>query len=123
MAGMMEQSPSAYAKMEEEHLRDQFLVKLNGHFEDAIGETFNVSGKTDVLLRERGRNVICGLARYEDRDLLFCRNLEMTTVLAGVMAVAQAHANYERSVDWPHKNPEDRNREFVLTVLLFHVSA
>lgn len=58
MAALMERSPSAFAKQNEEHLRDQFLFQLNGQFEGrATGETFNLNGKTDILLRENGRNV------------------------------------------------------------------
>jgi len=44
---VLERSPKAFAHMEEEHLRDQFLVQLNGHYEgQATGETFNAEGKT-----------------------------------------------------------------------------
>lgn len=40
--------------MQEEQLRDQFLVPLNSHFEGQItGETFNASGKTDILIRNK----------------------------------------------------------------------
>jgi hypothetical protein len=40
----------------EEDLRQHFLAQLNGHFEgSATGETFNYEGKTDILIRERGR--------------------------------------------------------------------
>jgi hypothetical protein len=43
MGTMLERSPSAFAGMGEEHLRDHFLVQLNGHFEgNATGETFNL---------------------------------------------------------------------------------
>jgi hypothetical protein len=153
MAVMMERTPSAYSKMEEEHLRDQFLVVLNGHFEgNATGETFNRGGKTDILLREKGRNVfiaeckfwrgpkafgeaidqLLGYTAWRDSKtaiLVFARDVAMSTVLAGVKAVAEAHPNYKRSVAWNHESafrfifhhPEDKNREFALSVLVFHV--
>ena len=153
VAIMIERSPSAFSKMEEEHLRDHFLVQLNGHFEgSATGETFNVSGKTDILLREKGRNVfiaeckfwrgpkafgaaidqLLDYAAWRDTKtaiLVFCRDVEMSTVFAGVKSVSEAHENYKRTVDWKHESGfrfilhhrNDKNREFVLTVLAFHV--
>jgi len=155
MAVMMERTPSAYAKMEEEHLRDQFLVVLNAYFEgNATGETFNRGGKTDILLREKGRNVfiaeckfwrgpkafgeaidqLLGYAAWRDTKtaiLVFARDVAMSTVVAGVKAVAEAHPNLKRSVPWSHESGfryvlhhrDDKNREFILTVLVFHVPA
>lgn len=153
MAAVMERSPTAFSKMDEEHLRDHFLVQLNGQFEGgATGETFNVSGKTDILLREKGRNVfiaeckfwkgpkvfheaidqLLGYTAWRDTKtaiLVFCRDVEMTTVLAGIKATAEAHPNCKRTANWTHQSgfryffhhTGDKNREFVLTVLAFHV--
>jgi hypothetical protein len=150
---MMERTPSAYSKMEEEHLRDQFLVVLNGHFEgDATGETFNRGGKTDILLREKGRNVfiaeckfwrgpkafgdaidqLLGYTAWRDSKtaiLVFVRDVAMSTALAGVKAVAESHPNFKQSVAWNHESgfryvfhhPDDKNREFTLSILLFHI--
>ncbi|MBM4265371.1 MAG: hypothetical protein FJ144_01955 [Deltaproteobacteria bacterium] len=56
MAGVMERSPRAFSEMDEEALRTHFLVQLNGQFEwDATGETFNFTGKTDILVNYEGR--------------------------------------------------------------------
>lgn len=153
MTAVMERSPSAFATMDEEHLRQHFLVQLNSQFEGgATGETFNASGKTDILLREKGRNVfiaeckfwrgpkafletinqLLGYTAWRDTKtaiLVFCRDVEMSTVLAGIKGTAEAHPNYKRTLDWSHQSgfryifhhPDDRNREFVLTVLAFHV--
>jgi hypothetical protein len=153
MALMMERTPSAYSKMEEEHLRDQFLVVLNAYFEgNATGETFHRSGKTDILLRERGRNVfiaeckfwrgpkafseaidqLLGYTAWRDNKtaiLVFARDVSMSTVLAGVKAVAESHPNYKQSIIWNHEtgfryifhHRDDKNREFMLTVLVFHI--
>ena len=45
MSVVLERSPAAFANMDEESLRFQFLVPLNGQFEtDARGEVFNSSG-------------------------------------------------------------------------------
>lgn len=56
---MIERSPDAFRAMNKEALRQHFLVQLNGQFEGkATGETFNIFGKTDILLREGDRNVL-----------------------------------------------------------------
>ncbi len=58
MVTVMERSPDAFKSMKEEDLRWQFLVQLNGHYEGrATGETFNAGGKTDILIREEGKNI------------------------------------------------------------------
>ncbi|TXC66173.1 hypothetical protein FSC37_10265 [Piscinibacter aquaticus] len=65
MAHVMERSPTAFAQMGEEDLRQHFLVQLNGQFEGAAtAETFNVSGKTDILLRANGRNVFIAECKF-----------------------------------------------------------
>lgn len=153
MALVMERSPDAFKAMNEEALRQHFLVQLNGQFEGkATGETFNMSGKTDILLREGDRNVfvgeckfwkgpkgfgeavdqLLGYATWRDGKaaiLVFNRCTETSTVLTGIDAVAKAHGNFKRAVDWPHESGfryifhanSDKNRELTLTVLVFHV--
>jgi hypothetical protein len=65
MSVMMERSPSAFERLEEEHLRDFYLVVLNGHYEGrATGETFNAAGKTDILIRENNRNIFIAECKY-----------------------------------------------------------
>jgi hypothetical protein len=58
MVSVMERSPQAFKKMGEEDLRTHFLVQLNGRYEgQATGETFNYTGKTDILIRISGKNI------------------------------------------------------------------
>ena len=65
MAHVMERSPSAFAEMDEESLRQHFLVQLNGQFEgQATAETFNAAGKTDILLRAGDRNVFIAECKF-----------------------------------------------------------
>ena len=65
MAVVMERSPSAFQTMGEENLRHLFLVPLNGHFEGAAsGETFNFSGKTDILIRVKDRNIFVAECKF-----------------------------------------------------------
>jgi hypothetical protein len=61
MTKTMERNPTTFAKLDEEALRDMYLVPLNGHFEGAAtGETFNAAGKTDILIRVEDRNIFIG---------------------------------------------------------------
>ncbi len=65
MALVMELSPSAFAELEEEHLRFHFLVQLNAVYEgQATGETFNLHGKTDIIIKHGGRNLFVGECKY-----------------------------------------------------------
>jgi len=58
MSLVIERSPSSFASLDEEAIRDHFLIQLNGHYEgSATGETFNASGKTDILIRVDNKNV------------------------------------------------------------------
>ncbi|KWI43559.1 hypothetical protein [Burkholderia stagnalis] len=128
MALVMERSPEAFKSMDEEALRQHFLVQLNGQFEGrATGETFNMAGKTDILLREGDRNVfiaeckfwkgpkafgqaidqLLGYATWRDGKaaiLVFNRGTDTSTVLAGIDATAKAHGNFKRVVEWPHES-------------------
>ncbi len=128
MALVMERSPEAFKGMDEEALRQHFLVQLNGQFEGkATGETFNMAGKTDILLREGERNVfiaeckfwkgpkafgeaidqLLGYATWRDSKtaiLVFNRGTDTSTVLSGIDTTARAHANFKRGVNWPHES-------------------
>jgi hypothetical protein len=114
--------------MDEEMLRQHFLVQLNGQFEGkATAETFNMSGKTDILLREEERNVFIAECKFWKgqkafgeaidqllsystwRDckaviLLFNRSIATSTVLDGVEMAANSHSNFKRTVDWRHES-------------------
>lgn len=128
MALVMERSPDAFRSMNEEALRQHFLVQLNGQFEGkATGESFNTAGKTDILLREGDRNAfiaeckfwrgpkalgeatdqLLGYATWRDGKTaipVFNRGTETSTVLADVDATAKAHAKFKRAVNWPHES-------------------
>lgn len=128
MALVMERSPEAFKSMDEEALRQHFLVQLNGQFEGkATGETFNMAGKTDILLREQDRNVfiaeckfwkgpkafgeavdqLLSYATWRDSKtviLVFNRGTETSTVLKGIDSTVRAHSNFKRVVQWPHES-------------------
>jgi hypothetical protein len=132
MAGGMERAPGDYATWGEEQLRDALLVLLNTHYEgSATGETFNSSGKTDILVHVEDRNVFIGeckwwsgpaafaevgrdnpsaldqlLAYTTWRDaklalVLFVKNKDMARVLATARDALGAHPAFEEWVDAP----------------------
>jgi hypothetical protein len=61
MALVIERNPDSFKSLDEEAIRDHFLLQLNGHYEGgATGETFNSAGKTDILIRAGDRNAFIG---------------------------------------------------------------
>jgi hypothetical protein len=128
MALVMERSPGAFKSMNEEALRQHFLVQLNGQFEGkATGETFNMSGKTDILLRYADRNVfiaeckfwkgpkafseainqLLSYATWRDGKtaiLVFNRGTDTTTVMNGIDIQVKGHPNFKRAENWPHES-------------------
>ncbi|HKT30726.1 hypothetical protein [Dyella sp.] len=124
MVLVMERSPRAFAGMQEEDLRQHFLVQLNGQYEgQATGETFNYEGKTDILIRAEGRNVfiaeckfwrgekmfaetldqILGYVSWRDTKtavLLFNRNKDFSGVLETAKGAIAAHPNFKHFVEY-----------------------
>lgn len=122
MAHVMELSPSAFEKIDEESLRSHFLVQLNGHYQgQATGETFNYSGKTDILLRVQGRNIFIAECKYwggakklsETLDqllsysswrdtkvalIIFNRRKWFSGVLQDIAPTVERHPNYKRTI-------------------------
>lgn len=124
-ATMLERSPQAFRGMDEENLRDQFLVPLNSHYEgQTTSETFNFSGKTDILIRDGDRSVfiaeckiwrgpkslstaidqLLGYATWRDTKtaiLVFNRNKKLTEVLEQIPDILKSHSNFKRMMDFP----------------------
>ncbi len=122
MALVMERSPKTFVKLDEEEIRDHFLLHLNGHYEgQATGETFNYEGKTDILIRADGRTVfiaecliwrgeayltqkidqILGYTSWRDTKtaiLIFSRNKDFSAVLAKVPETVLAHPNCKKEI-------------------------
>jgi hypothetical protein len=62
---VIERNPHAFASLDEEAIRTHFLLQLNGHYEgSATGETFNASGKTDILIRVEDRNIFIAECKF-----------------------------------------------------------
>jgi hypothetical protein len=114
-----ERYPSTYRNKGEEDLRDHILLFLQPNFENvsATGESFNKSGKTDILLRHESTNVFIGECKiwkgekqlYSTIDQLlsystwrdtktaiifFVQNKEISSALEVVKMRTSEHANY-----------------------------
>lgn len=113
----VERGGARVRELDEETLRDMFLVPLNSHFEGVAGEAFNHEGKTDVLLRYEGGNLFVAefkiwsgakafgeaidqllsyLTWRETKTALviFSRNKGFTSVLEAVRGAAAAHPRF-----------------------------
>lgn len=65
MSLVIERSPASFVTLDEEAIRTHFLLQLNGHFEGgASGETFNASGKTDILIRVNNKNIFIAECKF-----------------------------------------------------------
>lgn len=124
MVLVMERSPKRFRDLDEEAIRDQFLVQLNGQYQgQATGETFNNNGKTDILIREGGKNIfiaeckfwkgakqfseavdqILGYTSWRDTKtaiLLFNRTQNFTETIAKAKEALMAHPNFKKQVDY-----------------------
>lgn len=113
-----ERLPSTYSDMQEEHLRDHFLLVLQPRFKGTVtGETFNKSGKTDILLRYESSNLfvaeckfwtgpkgyhatidqLLGYLTWRDSKvavIIFVDNKAFTPVIDTVKAETPRHQNY-----------------------------
>ncbi len=113
----IEQSSSRTRELDEEALRDIFLVPLNAHFGSATGEAFNFNGKTDVIIKHEGKNLFVAEFKFWAGEKLFAetidqllsyltwrdtktaivifnRNVGFSSVLTKVVEAAKAHPNY-----------------------------
>ena len=126
MVLVMERSPTAFATMGEEDLRTHFLVQLNGQYEGgATAETFNYQGKTDILIRQDGKNLfvaeckfwggakmfaetidqLLGYLTWRDAKvaaLIFVRDVSMSTVLNQIPGLLSSHSSFLRVLPSRH---------------------
>ena len=121
----MERKPSLYLNKDEEGLRDVFITTLETRFDGvaATGETFNHSGKTDILLKNAidGTNLFIAeckfwhgakhfkeaISQLFDRYLtwrdsktalmIFVNDTDFTTVLNSINTAVVSHPYYLRA--------------------------
>lgn len=122
----MEKKPALYIDKDEEGLRDQFLFVLETRYEGttASGETFNRSGKTDIILKyaKDGSNLFVAECKFWHgaseflsaisqlferyltwRDskaalMMFVKNKDFTNVLTTIKNEAKGHNLYVKEV-------------------------
>ncbi len=158
MSLVMERNPSSFSQLNESQIRDQFLMILNSHYEgQATGETFNASGKTDILIRYDNKNVfiaeckfwrgekelieaidqLIGYTSWRDTKtaiLLFNKNKNFSSIISKIDNVVKSHDCYKRInslkdvslkeetiFSYIFNQPDDKNREFYLSVLAFDI--
>ena len=124
-----ERLPSTYSKKDEEHLRDHFLLFLQPRYDwAATGETFNKSGKTDILIRYKNSNIfiaeckfwrgpksylttitqLLGYLTWRDSKaavIVFVKNKDFTAVLESIEKITSQHPNYlgfvnKKDISW-----------------------
>jgi hypothetical protein len=72
----IEQSSSRARELNEEALRDMFLVPLNSHYGAATGEAFNFNGKTDIVIRHEGKNLFVAECKFWTGDKQFMEAID-----------------------------------------------
>jgi len=122
MSLVIERNPVTFSSLGEEAIRDHFLLQLNGHYEGgATGETFNASGKTDILIRADSRNIfiaeckfwrgsaefnqgvdqLLGYLSWRDTKgalVIFNKTKDSSSVVKKMHGVMEAHPEYRRTV-------------------------
>jgi hypothetical protein len=131
MSLVMERSPTVFEYAEEEHIRVHYLVQLNGQYQGAAtGETFNHTGKTDILIRYQDKNIFVAECKFWDghaelikttsqllgyttwRDtktalIIFSRRMNFSNVISEAQRAMREHPQYK---DGPAKEGESRFR-------------
>ncbi|ALP66610.1 hypothetical protein AN416_21700 [Paraburkholderia caribensis] len=122
MVHVMECSPAAFEHSDEEAIRTHFLVQLNSQYQgQATGETFNFEGKTDILVKDNGRNIfiaeckfwrgekayletidqLLGYLTWRDTKaavVIFNRNKNFSDVLAKVRSQTETHPGFRKLI-------------------------
>src|SRR5207253_607028 len=107
---------------DEESLRDRFVTTLSSHFQNTTAETFNKTGKTDILVRHEGETVfvaeckiwrgskafheaidqLLGYLTWREQDaaiILFVPNRDISAVLRTIEEEAAKHACFVGPVE------------------------
>lgn len=132
MSLVIERNPKSFSSLNEESIRDHFLIQLNGHYEGgATGETFNTSGKTDILIREKDKNVFIAECKFwhgqkafsESIDqllsyltwrdsktalLIFNKNQDSVSVLEKMNETMECHPEHKKTEYYKNKNGYSR---------------
>jgi hypothetical protein len=143
MSLAMERSPTTFEKLDEQEIRDFFLIALNGHYQgSATGETFNGEGKTDILIRHQNANAfiseckfwkgqkqlleaidqLFGYVTWRDTKTAIClfhKDGDLTKVLGQIDLIAKSHPNYKSGL---RLNESSLNTETIFGYVFRHPS-
>ena len=152
MALVFERSPKAAQPLQEEEIRTLFLVILNSHYAgNATGETFNLGGRTDILLRVDNSNIFIGECKIWGRPsevqpavdqimnyitlrdtktalLFFVKKASMSGIMDQVAEKIRGHGMYTETssesateMRCVFRHPRDQSLTFQLAVQLYHI--
>ena len=123
---VFERLPPTYSDKDEEALRDHILLYLEPRYEgSATSETFNKTGKTDILIRHENSNAfiaeckfwkgkkvyldaitqLLGYLTWRDSKaaiIVFVDNKDFSSVIQTAEEVTSTHSNYLGFVDKKH---------------------
>jgi len=146
----MERHKRSYKNRKEEDLRDYFIIALSPHYQSVTGETENKEGKTDILIRNDGKNLFlaeCKIwrgkktfyAAYNQltkkyttwRDkiaiIFFVHNKDMTSVLKQIQKAIKSKAvkdSFEELSEGSFKAKfflnGPKNNKVKIAILCFH---
>ena len=121
----IERSVERVRDLDEESLRDIFLIGINSHYAGlATGETFNRTGKTDILLRYDNKNLFVaeckfwkGQSQYKDAIDQLLDNLTVRDTQASLLIFSKNHSYSQiqervREATKDHKKYEAQPSEF-----------
>lgn len=132
----IEKTITSYLGQDEERLRGVILGNLQTAFPSysASGETFNVDGKTDILLKHKSENIfvaeckiwsdepklldaidqLMGYLTYRDTKtalILFIQNSSFSSILTKVPKIISSHKYHKKDLD--SQNDNQFNYEFI----------
>jgi hypothetical protein len=136
MALAMERSPKTFISLDEEDIRNFFIILLNGHYQgSATGETFNGEGKTDILIRYKNANAfiaeckfwggqkkmteaidqLLGYITWRDTKtsiLLFNKQPDLSAVITKANETIRQHKNFKAEYQLVSKELKDNETIF-----------
>lgn len=99
----IERSAERVRTLDEQSLRDIFLAGINSHFKGlATGETFNKSGKTDILLRHENNNIFVAECKFWTGKSSYTNAIDQ---LLEYLTVRDTHASlliFSNNTDFDH---------------------
>lgn len=139
--------PKSYIKLDEEDIRDQIVNALNLKLKTATatGETFNVKGKTDIIIIENKiiyfiakckiwkgsslfKEAIEQLLSYVSEDIFYTSliifNKNKGEIIDSAIKVLKTHPNYLNQISqnrFKFKHPRNEKYELEVSLIIFNL--